>query len=490
MVDMLKRKFSIVIYLILISVIFLPPVKAKVELNEDLFYELMKIENNKPEIKIPEYKKIKLDNGLIAYLVKDSDFPIVEVTGFIKGGRRQENLDIAGISDIMVKMMSNGTKNLSEEEYARQKEIHGIDINFGINNDTFDFRANALSSQINNLLSLLADSLKNPNFEATYFRRILQEQNQYLAQATVQPNQLLNSYFFKNIYNNHPYSFANNIKLKKSNLRTYNPNKLREFYNDSISPEKMIIAIVGDINIKNTKNILEDNFADWKKKDIDIKNTEVEEMTYNINEVIIVDKQDSDQAHMKIGHNFPGYDFKRDTAFLIGNRIFGQGGFSSRLMEEIRTKKGYAYSIYSNTSYNKNGGVYYISTKVDAEKAPKVINAVKEEMRAIKTAKKEITEEEVTENINLYNGLLPSNYKYLVSIMNGYIYETVLLGEKNDYLNSFIEEYNSLTDSEVQRVMADKLQPDKLLTVVVGNSKKLKPVFEDAGYEVRIITNR
>ena len=108
-------------------------------------------------------------------------------------------------------------------------------------------------------------------------------------------------------------------------------------------------------------------------------------------------------------------------------------------------------------------------------------------MKAIKNGEKKITEEEVYENINLYNGLMVSNYKHLIDIMNEYIYEVELLGGKSNYLNSFIEEYNNLTATEIQSVMSDKLQPDKLLTVVVGNSQVLKPVFKEAGYEVEVI---
>ncbi|MGM0438801.1 MAG: M16 family metallopeptidase, partial [Bacillota bacterium] len=317
---MFKRKFAILISLLLISIIFIPSVKAEEELNKDLFYELIKTENEKPEIKIPDYEKIEFNNGLIAYLVKDSEYPVVEVTGFIKGGRRQERSDIAGISEIMVKMMSTGTKNLGEEEYAREKEVNGIDISFEVNNDSFDFEGSALSSETDKLLSLLARSLQNPDFSTSYLKRILQEQNQYLAQATVQADPLLNSNFFKNIYENHPYSFANNIKLKRSKLNSFSAKKIRNFYNNSIGPEKMVIAVVGDINIKKSKKVLEDNFADWSKQDIEIREDEIEEMVYNENKIVIVDKKDADQAHMKIGHNFPGYDFEKDTEFLMGNR--------------------------------------------------------------------------------------------------------------------------------------------------------------------------
>ena len=374
---MFKRKFVIIISLLLISVLFIPAVKAEEELSNELFYELTKTENEKPEIEIPDYEKIELKNGMIVYLIKNNKYPIVEVTGFVKGGRRQESSDIAGISDIMVKMMGTGTKNLGQEEYAKEKELHGIDLSLSVNNDRFNFSGSALSRETENLLSLLADSLRNPDFQASYFQRVLQEQQQYLVQATVQVDQLLNSHFFKNIYKDHPYSFANNIKLKQSKLRSFNSEKLKDFYNKSIGPEKMVMTVVGDISLEKTKDIIEDNFADWEKQNIEIKDSEIEEMAYDKNKVIVVNKRDSDQAHMKIGYNFVGHDFEKQTEFLIGNRIFGQGGFSSRLMENVRSEKGYVYSIYSNVSYNQDGGVYYVNTKVDPKKAPEVLKAVK-----------------------------------------------------------------------------------------------------------------
>ncbi|MFW5873661.1 MAG: M16 family metallopeptidase, partial [Bacillota bacterium] len=183
-------------------------------------------------------------------------------------------------------------------------------------------------------------------------------------------------------------------------------------------------------------------------------------------------------------------DFENETEFLIGNRIFGQGGFSSRLMENIRSEKGYVYSIYSDVSYNKDGGVFYINTKVDPDKAAEVLQEIKGEMEVIKNGENKITKKEVEENINLYNGLLPSNHKYPIKSMNDFIYEVELLGKNQDYLENFIEEYNNLKAEKVQGVMEDNLHPDKLLKVVVGNSEKLEPVFEEAGYEVKVIENR
>ncbi|MFW5737265.1 MAG: M16 family metallopeptidase, partial [Halanaerobium sp.] len=403
---MFKRKTIFIISLLLISVIFIPTVRAETELSNELFYELIKTKNEKPEIEIPDYEKVELKNGMVVYLVKNDEYPVVEVRGFIEGGRRQESSDLAGISDIMVKMMSTGTKNLDEEEYAKEKELSGIDLNFGVSNDTFKIDGSALSSETENLLSLLADSLKNPDFQASYLQRVLQEQQQYLAQSTVQADQLLNSHFFKNIYGNHPYSYAKNLDLKQSKLKTFNSQKLKDFYNNSIGPEKMVMAVVGEIDIEKARETIKDNFGDWEKQNIEIKKSEIDKTGYDQNKVIIVDKKDTDQAHMKLGYNFSGHDFENETEFLIGNRIFGQGGFSSRLMENIRSEKGYVYSIYSDVSYNKDGGVYYINTKVDPAKAVEVLKAVKDEMEIIKNGENKITKKEVEENINLYNGLL------------------------------------------------------------------------------------
>ena len=101
-----------------------------VEYSEELFTSLAESVNDIPQIAVPEYERIVLDNGMVVYLVEDHQFPLVELHGYIRGGRRQESPDLPGVADLMVQMMNTGTKNLNEYEFSRYKEAYGLILNF------------------------------------------------------------------------------------------------------------------------------------------------------------------------------------------------------------------------------------------------------------------------------------------------------------------------------------------------------------------------
>src|SRR6056297_3380623 len=131
----MKKLFSLIIIFLLIFNV----TQAKVEFSKELFEKLAKNKNKVPEIDIPDFEKVELKNGMTIYLVEDHSLPIIEVEGYIKGGRKQETKDIAGISSFMFKLMNTGTENFNENEFQEYKNIHGLSFHFNTNNDYFEF---------------------------------------------------------------------------------------------------------------------------------------------------------------------------------------------------------------------------------------------------------------------------------------------------------------------------------------------------------------
>ena len=356
---------------------------AKVDFDQQLYRELAQGKNEAPYIKLPDYKRIELDNKLVFYLVEDHSYPTVEVTGYLKGGRRQESKQLAGITNFMFEMMNTGTKNYGQQELARYKELHGIDFGFSVKNDYYKFSGSSLSSDKKTLISLIAEILRKPNFKADYYQRIKEETKRGLAQAKTRQDSLLNMYFFKEIYEGHPYSFAYDYDLQREALANINPNSLKKFYQNNIGPNNLTIGIVGDINIEEIKRLVKEEFGSWSQKEIKLKQPELKMDSLAQNKIKVVNKPDASQAKIRLGYNFYNNKFEDRIAFKMANRVYGGGSFSSRLMENLRSDKGYVYSIYSKSNYYRLGGAYYIETEVKPNKAYQTVKAVKNEMLEI-----------------------------------------------------------------------------------------------------------
>jgi len=478
-------------------------VLAKVEYNKELFENLAVNKNKIPHIDIPDYKRIEFENGLIVYLVEDHQLPTVEIKGYINGGRRQEVKSLAGISSFMVEMMNTGTKHFNEKELANYKDINGIDFGFGVENDYLSFAGSALSTDTEEIISLMSEILQEPKFNANYFTRVKQELYRGLAQAKTQESNLLDMYFYKNIYKNHPYSFDDDIDLNIAALSNITPDSLQRFYDQNISPSNTIFAIVGDIDTKRMEKMLNKYFNQWgmiekdekqstekskyQELEVEIKTPAVEIDTENYGRVILVNKPDATQAKIKMGYNFFDNNFKDKVAFTMANSVYGGGDFESRLMDNLRTKKGFVYGISATDQYNQLGGAYYISTEVKPADTYQAIQEIKEEMISIKNGEKKIKEDELFKIINLYNAFFPKSYKSKLSVINRIIYNVELEGRDVDYINKVIKEYNQLSATKAQKVFTEYSYPQRFLTVIVGNKEKILPKFKEQGIDVEVV---
>lgn len=460
---------------------------AAVEFTEALFRELAENVNEVPEIEVPDYQKIVMDNGITLYLVKDDQLPIVEMRGYILGGRSQEPIEIPGIADLMVQMMNTGTKNLNEYEYARFKELNGVSFGISVSGDYYIIQGNALSMDQESLIAFMADVLQQPDFEAEYLTRCIQELFQLLSHALYRDDTLLDIFFSSTLQANHPYSNGSNVFGMLQALQLITPQHLQNFYQNTIDPANILITVVGDIDEEQLLAYFDQYFGGWESQGIELVQPPVIVDESNYGSIILVDKPDASQAKMRMGYNFYDRNFADRTQFLMANRVFGSGSFDSRLMDTLRSEKGYVYGVSAGTSYRDLGGVYAISTDVAPERAWETREIIIGEMNQIKSGNKPITEEELFTNINFYNAFFPQSYRYQINVMSELLYDIEVLGKDENSINDFVAEYNALTADEAQRVFSEHTYPERFLTVIVGQKDQILPVFVEQGIEVQVI---
>ncbi|HMA69444.1 MAG TPA: pitrilysin family protein [Candidatus Mcinerneyibacterium sp.] len=478
----MKKLFSLIIIFLLIFNV----TQAKVEFSKELFEKLAKNKNKVPEIDIPDFEKVELKNGMTIYLVEDHSLPLIEVEGYIKGGRKQETKDIAGISSFMFQLMNTGTENYSENDLQEFKNIHGIGFGFSVKNDYFEFSGNSLSEDKEYLFNIMAEILRNPKFDRKYYRRIMMERYKNLSQAMTQEVPLRDMYFYRNLFAEHPYSFSHDLELQSKSLANINPKRIMKYYNDNLSPDIISFGIVGDFETKEMKKMIKKNFGDWKKKEIELRNPEVKKLKDN-KKVILVNKPDATQAKIRMGYNFYGFGFKDRVPFMMANRVFGSGSFQCRLIQNLRVDKGYVYAAFARASYNKLGGSYSVSTEVKPENTYETLQIVKEEMNNIIEKKDPIKEKELFEIINLYNGIFPKFYKTKNQVLSTVLYNLEIRGRSADYTNKYIKKFNNLTLDEVQGAFEKYTNPDNFFTVIVGNKKDILPQLEENNIDVKIV---
>jgi zinc protease len=485
-----KKVNKIVIYtLIILFLLTLSTAAQNQNFSPELFRELADVVNKKPEIEVPDYQLFKLDNGMKFYLAQDKSLPIFEVQGYIEGGKINENKNNAGITSLMTEVMLLATENYNESELSLFKELNALSLNLSVGSDRISVRGNSLKTESTKLISLLNEVLRRPEFEGKHFERTVNESKQFYKQQFYNDSSLLNMYFFKNLYGEHPYGYNYNYNLILDFLDQVNSKEVDSFYQQIVNPEDIVIAISGDFKLEEIKKELQNNFSDWRnsKKEFSEKHVNVQPKLHQ--KIIVVNKTDATQANMRMGYNFYSSKFSKRIPFMMGNRIFGGGSFNSRLMENLRSDKGYVYGINAQTQYHDFGGAYYINLSLDPQKSLLGMKAVKEEMKKIKNGTQPFKEEELFENINLYNAIFPKAYQHQIDVLNEIVYQKEYNNNSENYLNDFIKQYNGLEAFEVQSIFAEELYPDIIFTVIVGPAEKITPQFKESGIEIEVINN-
>lgn len=488
----MKKTIRNILMLLIVLITVFQPVAAEVEFSPELYETLSQNKNAIPRIEIPDYRRIVLDNGLVVYLVEDDQIPVLTVNGTIRWGRSLESKEIAGISGSMVDLMTTGTQNFGEEEMDRYREANAIQFNLKADDNYFSFNGNALISEQDQLLSLVAEILQRPNFKAEYFNRKKSEWEQNLRQSKTEEDNLMNMYFYNHLMQDHPYCFNNDQDLQLAALRGITPESLREYYSRVMIPNNTILFVCGDFNADRLAEAINQYFGGWEKQEIETKPAKVKENKSTYGQVVLVNKPDATQAKIKMGYNFFDESFldrnmEERVAFEIANQIYGGGDFESYLMNEIRSEKGYAYDISAGFFNQPLGGAYFISTSVKPDKAYETIETIKKIMSDVKTGKKKISETEVFKIVNQRNAFFPEAFRYNESIINNLIANVELKGRDPNYLNQYIRLYNKVTAKKVQKAFAKYTFPEKFFTVIVGKKEEILPRFIEAGIEVKVI---
>jgi zinc protease len=467
---------------------------AKVEYSPDFFERLAHGRSEIPQIRVPEYQKLIYKNGMVVYLAEDHEVPVILMSGFLRWGRSQETPQTAGISDFMIDMMNTGTRKYGERRLDRYKQLHAISFGIKADDHNFSFSGNALSAEKEALVSLTAEMLRRPKFKTDYFQRTKNEWIKSLNQQKTQEDPLLKMYFYRNIFQGHVYSYPHDLDMRLANLDKITPEQLENYYQQAILPNHTVLAVYGDFTAQSMARLIKKYFGGWARKEVVYTTEKAQENEDTYGQILLVNKPDATHAKIMLGQQFVNdsvfnANLEERVAFEIGNQVFGGGGFESYLMDEIRSKKGYAYAIGADYFCASLGGAYFVSTSVKPEKACETIETIKQLTIDLKTGKRKIGENEVDKILNYWNAFFPESFRDKDKIIENVIYCVEIKKRDADWLNQYIQAYNRVAAAKAREAFTKYIFPEKIFTVIVGKQEDILPQFKERGIGVRVISN-
>ncbi len=428
---------------------------------------------NQPQPPVP--RRVELDNGMIIYLLEDHELPIVDISVRIRTGAIYEPADKIGLAGITGAVMrTGGTVSKTGDELDEILENLAASVEVGIGDDSGTASMSVLKEDLDTGLSVLADVLMNPAFREDKIDLEKVQHRSAIARRNDNPGSITRREFRKLIYGaDSPYARTTEYDTINSITR----DDLVDFHARYFRPNNVILGVLGDFNSEEVLDKIRMAFKGWQPRAIDLpEKPEVPELMAR--RVALVTKDDVNQTNIRMGHVGWMRSNEDYPALVVGCQILGIG-FSSRLMNSIRVEKGLAYSVGNNYGAGYDvPGVFLIVCGTKSESTVTATEAILAEVERMRA--EEVSDEELKQAIDGFMNSSVFDYD-----SKGEILSRALRYAYYDYPQDFVEQLmagiRNVTKSDVKRVVANYLHPDKFTILAVGKAGDFDKPLDSLG---------
>ena len=411
------------------------------------------------------------DSGTQVWLVNSPSIPMVDVQINFDGGSRRDPADQVGLASAAAMMVSKGVKAdgklpaLDENAVGEAWADLGASFDAGASTDALSFSLRSLTdaSLLGKAADLAARQIAQPAYDATVWQRERERWNASIKEGNTRPPVVASRAFSKAVFGSHPYG----QRATEATLAKINPAAMQQYLGRTVDSCRAKVTLVGAVDKAQAdalvKRLLAKLPATPAAQCKPLPAVPAVQPLAKAEEIKI--PFDSAQAQVLIGQ--PGIR-RADPDFLavmLGNHILGGGGFASRLMEEVREKRGLVYGVYSNFNPGLDAGAFQIGLQTRPDQAAEALKVTREVLAQY--IAEGPTEQELRDaKDNLIGGFalrVDSNAKLLGNVTN-----IAWNGLPLDYLDHWTDRVEALTREDVRKAMARMVQPDKEVTVVLG----------------------
>jgi len=428
------------------------------------------------KVKLPRAEEATLKNGLQVVLLRSDKVPTFNMQMVVLTGGLADKPEYRGVSTTTASLLREGTKTRSSKEIAEKVDALGATLtaNSGLSALTSTVTTGGLVENLDQTLELFADVIRNPTFPQEevdkYKKRILQQLQVQRSNA----GYLAAEQFQRAIYGtNHPASL---ISVPPESIKKLTSKDLADFHSTYYRPNNAILAIVGDVTLKEIMPKLEKAFGDWQKTDVPAVTIPPAPAQADAR-IFLIDRPGSVQTVFQLGtlgieRTSPDY-----FALLLADKVLG-GGPSGRLFMNLREDKGYTYGAYSNFSGSKFRGVWVSSAQVRTEVTE---GAMKEFLYELNRLRTETVPAEELDNAkrSIIGGFALSLEQPATLLQN--VITQKLYNLPADYWDTYPQKVSAITAADVQKAAQTYLDMDHLQVVAVGDASKAKDVLSKYG---------
>lgn len=465
-----------VLWLILSAILALaacsPVSTAKVRPDDLVFSPL--------QLVVPEIEPVVLPNGVRLYLAEDRELPLIRLTGMVGIGSINDPAAREGQSALFAALLEDGGAG-ARGPIALEEYLEDLAINFSVGIDSYATTINLsmLSEDLDAGLTILDDVLRRPQFNSDRLKLLRRQSIEALRRQNDSPQSIASRAFNAAVYGDHPFGRTPTI----ATVNTVERKHLVDFHDKHFVPENFWLAISGDFDKQVMTQRIRALLADWEKRDYE--STTIPALPDMPDPAIWLADKDIPQTTVMIG----GVGISKDNPDMLPvrvmNAILGGSGFNSRLMREIRSNRGLAYSVYSYYMIGRRlPGSFIASGESKNASAMLMTTLMLDEMATIRTEL--VSEEELKlakeSRVNSFVFAFTDSHDVLTQQMRLDYY-----GYPEGYLQTYREKVMAITREDVLRVAKEYLRPEKMAIVLVGRPDGYAAVAEELQLPIQVV---
>jgi zinc protease len=405
--------------------------------------------------------------GIKVWLVEERSVPLIAMRYAFDGGNAQDADGKEGVANFLTGMMDEGAGDLTASDFQKRMEEIAMRMSFDATKDHLYGSFETLTENRKDAVALLKLVVNKPRFDADAFERVRAQINSQLISKSRNPDSVASEIWYKTAFAGHPYGRPSSGTVET--LKALVPADLEAYRRAVFAKDTLKVVLVGDINAAEGSALIDDVFGTLPDR---ATLRTVSKVPVAAKAKVSVTEMPFPQSVAVFGAN--GID-RKDKDFMpafVLNHILGGGGFSSRLMEQVREKRGLAYGVYSSLQPYRSASILIGSVATKNEQMSQSIDVIKAEFKSL--ADKGPSQEELDNAKSYLIGSFPLRFDTNSKIANQLLYFF-----QEDFGIDYVERRNkevaAVTLDDVKRMAKRLYNADDLFISIVGKPDGIKP---------------
>jgi zinc protease len=407
-----------------------------------------------------EIKRVKSPGGIEAWLVESHANPLIAMRFAFRGGAAQDPAGKDGVAYFVSGMMDEGAGDLDSVAFQDRLQSLAMRMDFDASRDVMLGNVQMLTANRDESFDLLRLALTSPRFDTDAVERVRAQIIAGLKFDENDPEEVASLAWDRLAFGDHPYGRP--IKGTMTSIEAISADELKDYVRRVFARNKLVVTVVGDIDAETLGKKLDEVFGALPLNAALAPVSEASPPLGPTREIILMDVP---QSVAQFGHR--GFSRKDDdfmAAYLL-NYIIGGGGFSSRLMEEVREKRGLAYSVHSNLFPYQHGAVFVGNVATKNEAVAQSLDVIESELRRL--AEEGPSPDELANAKSYLTGAYALRFESSSGIANQLLWIRI-----EDLGINYVDKRNEMIDKvsldDIKRVAKRLIEADRLITTIVG----------------------